>query len=197
MVLQVAEQADQVVQVLQRRARRPPRRRHGHPPVGHLGHPSTGQLAVAAQPDRWPGLLGGRRLGGVPLGRHELALEVDGLTGPGQLQDLEVLVDAGVAGLEVDAEGGELGLHVPDPGTEDEAPARQDVDRGRGLGQQEGVAVGDDGQVGEEPQGRGPIRHDRQGHERVEGVMPPALPPPLARGRVLGDIGRPEAGLLG
>ncbi len=127
---------------------------------------------------------------------NELSFEIDRLAQPGQLEDLQVLVEAGIAGLEVDPERGELRLHVPHPGPEGQPAAREHIEGGRSLGQEKWVPVRNDRQVGQQAQPGGAERHGGQGHEGVQRVVAPGLAPPLARGRMLGHVGGTESGLL-
>jgi len=81
--------------------------------------------------------------------------------------DLQGLVEELVALVEVDSERVELGLEVPDPHAEHEAPVREPVEGGRRLRDEQRVAVGEHGQVGEQPD---PLRDRGRVAERDERV---------------------------
>ena len=116
---------------------------------------------------------------------------------PRRLHGHDGLVGQLVALGEVHPEGGELDLLVAGADAQDDPAAGQDVEGGRRLGREEGVLVGEDGQVGLEPNGGGGGGGEGQGDERVEGVVAAGAHPGVTRDRVLGDEDGVEAGGLG
>ena len=158
----------------------------GHPALAVRRRPAAGHRAVAPDPDR--GRLLDRHGDELVAGGGEVAALVgDRLARPGQGQDLEGLVEELVALVEVDAEGPELRLQVAGGRAQDHPPARQRVEGGHRLRQQERVAVGDHGDVGEEPQPLGCRRGPGEGDEGVEGVVAAGVQPAVRRHRVLGE----------
>ena len=81
------------------------------------------------------------------------------------------LVDELVALGVVHPERRELALEVPSPDGEREATAREHVERGRRLRDDERVPIGEDHDVRDQAQRVGDRRREAEAHERVEGVV--------------------------
>ena len=96
------------------------------------------------------------------------------------------LVRQVVALLERDAERRELLLEVAGPDPEDDASARQRVERRDGLGEEERVAVRGDAEVRVEPHRRRRRGRHRERDEGIERVVTARLEPAVGRERVLG-----------
>ena len=125
------------------------------------------------------------------------ALVAEWLTAPVEWQHVEHLVEQRVALVEVDAERVELRFEVAGADPEDASAARQRVDGGGGLREQERVAVRGDGQVGEQAEPLGCRGHVTERDERVERLVPARRQPPRPRGGVLGEGEAHEPGRLG
>ena len=115
------------------------------------------------------------------------ALERERFTSPVQLHRLERLVEERVALGEVHAEREISDFEVSGADAQVEAALGDPVQRRRRLGQHEGVAVGNDAEVGHQRQLAGDGRRGRQRHEWVEALVPACGQPGGARGGVLGQ----------
>src|SRR6266446_3115739 len=126
-----------------------------HPAVAQQDGAPDRAPAVAAYPDGRMRPLQWARQRRVAPGDEVPPLDVDALAAPRGLHGPDRLVVEVVALLEGHAEGRELGLQVARRHAEDEAAAGEDVEaRGRLRGE-EGVAVRQDVDEGEEPDARG------------------------------------------
>ena len=163
----------------------------GGPPHGRSGE----RARRAARPHRWMRLLGRARRERRPAER-EIAAGIARLVGrPRGLDDREVLVGHRAALRERQPQVLELGLVPADADAEDEAAARDLVDRGRGLRGDERIAIRQHdharahldpvrppGEEGEERERVGPgrpvvLRGGRLGHDVVgdEDAVPAEL----------------------
>ena len=142
------------------------------PPVGRLDGPADGPAAVPPDPQRRTGPLARdgaawccRRPGSRTPSRVTLS-PVQAASHGGQR-----LVHPVVAVGEGDAQRVELGFEVAGAQPDHHPAAAQHVEGGDPLGGQERVAVGQHEQVGVEQDRGGGRGGERQGHQRVEGVV--------------------------
>ena len=125
----------------------------GHPSVAQLGGAADGRAGVAADPDGRMGFL--HRLGVEPGARQLviLALELRLFLGPKLFEQADVLVGHRASLREgVQPQGLELLFHPADPCPQDNPTPREHVQGGQDLGGEHRVAVGEDEDVGAQPQ---------------------------------------------
>ena len=77
-------------------------------------------------------------------------MELRRRSGEQHAQRIDALVEAATAGVERDAQRGELFFQPPEADAEDRPAARETVDRGDGLGDEQWVPVGQHGERGAE-----------------------------------------------
>ena len=124
---------------------------HRHPAVRVRRRALECGIRIAAHPDRDPVVPWCRE--GADVSRREVPpLEVERLTAPVQPHHLQRLLEESVALLEFHPEREVLRLEVPRSGAHVEAAFGHPVEGGRALGQEQGIAVRDDAQIGHKGQ---------------------------------------------
>jgi hypothetical protein len=118
-------------------------------------------------------------------------------TRPGGIQGDQRLVQAVVAVGEGGPERLELRLEVARAESHHHATTAQDVEGGDPLGRQEGIAIGEDEQVGVEQDPAGGRSGERQRHQWIQGVVAPVGQPVVPGERVLGGVDGAESDGLG
>ena len=116
--------------------------------------------------------------------RCQLAVEVDDRLRPEPPQHLDLLLRAAAAVREVLAERLELDEVPAEPDAEPEAPAGEDVDLGRLLGDERGLPLRQDEHAGDELEprrDRGEVAEEDE--DLVELVLGRVRPGPVRRGR--------------
>jgi hypothetical protein len=101
------------------------------------------------------------------LERHEAPAIGRPLLTPDRAHRGQVLVGHRAPRLEWNPERPELGLEVSDAHAEDQAAAREDVERRELLGQDQRVALGQDDDAGAEPDPGGVRGEEGERHDRV------------------------------
>ena len=164
--------------------------------------PAVGGGGVAADDDARAAGRDGTRVG-VDAGEvDERAVVLDGTgLGPDGAHGGEVVVGARAAAGHRYADGGHLRLEVPGADAEQEPAARQHVEGGRLLGEDERVPLREDDDPGGEQQPLGGGGHEAEVHERVEdrvlGLHRRGHHPRARHDDVLAGPDRVEAELLG
>src|SRR6266545_373542 len=147
-----------------------------HEAVAVLGGAPEGRLGMAAEPDRHAARLR-PRVDAAVVELVELALERHAGLGPQLLHEAHLLLGALAAAVEVDAQALELDLVPADADAQAKAALAQRIEAGRLLGDQGGLALGQDHDAGRETH---LLRDTRQEGEQHEGIV-------IGRGR------RPDA----
>ena len=129
------------------------------------------------------------------------AVNVDPLVGevvvaPDALNDLDRLVEERVALCEIDAERLVLTAQVAGGDGQDEPSPREGVQGGGGLGDHEGIAIGQDQDVRNEAQPIGDRGAKGECGKRVEGIVAARPQPSFSRDRMIGEPDPRKAGRL-
>ena len=124
-------------------------------------------------------------------------LVVDRFPAPRHAHELDIPVEQLATRLKIHTTCRELFRQVATGQSELHTPFGEEVQCGHRLGEQERVAQREDRRIHEEPQGRGTRRGGGQRDERIDGIMPVTVEPPVIRWhRMLVEADRIPAGLL-
>ena len=163
---------------------------NGFQPSPCSATPTAGERAVATDPDRHVARL---RVHADLLGGVAGALEAVPIGAPHAAHRLERLVEELVAPLEVDAERAVLAAQVAGCHRQREPTAREHVDGGGRLRDEERVAVRQHDDVGDQPDALGHRGDVGERGERVERVVAARVEPLVGRRRVVGERDAVEA----